>query len=120
MVEVAKYSVEQIKTGSDEVTHTSVKIAANQVIAALTPIGQVTASGEFIESKADATDGSQKPLFFTQFEIKTTTAVNKMVVKSGTFDPTKLKWDDSWSDSKKLTAFVGTPISLQTTESPSV
>lgn len=121
MNKIAEYGVDQVRTGSDPVSHTNVKIAANQVIEELTPIGRVTATGEFKESKTDVNDGSEVAIYLSAFAIDTTGAsAEKTVIKSGTFDPTKLNFDDSWTDAQKSGAFAGTPISLQTTDSPNV
>ena len=66
---------------------------------------------------ATANDGSENPVYFTAYEVDASGgAVKAQVVKSGTFTPDDLAWDDSFDAAKKLTAFVGTPISLQTTE----
>ena len=97
------YNYDQPVSGSDEIATTSVTIASGQNLAANTPLGQVTSTGKFVECDADATNGSQTPVYLTAQAVDASAGdTQEQVIKSGTFDATK-----------KLTAFVGTPISLQ-------
>lgn len=109
------FNYDDVTSGSDEIATTSVIIASGQTLGALAPIGQVTATGKFVLSESDASNGSQKPVYITAQEIDASSGdVNTQVFKAGTFDPEMLAWDDSFTAPQKLTAFVGTPISLQT------
>lgn len=113
----ATYEINQLKTGNDPVNTTEVVIASGQSLAEHVPLGLVTASGKYIESKSTANDGSQTPVYFTAYAVDASTGDQKaQVVKSGTFDPGALAWDASFTDEQKLAAFAGTPISLQTTD----
>lgn len=108
------YNYDDITSGSDQIATTQVTILSGQVLAANTPIGQVTATGKFVNSVRTAVNGSQNPTYITAVAIDATAAdVQAQVYKAGTFDPEKLNWDASHTDVSKLTAFVGTPISLQ-------
>lgn len=117
MTTKATYEIEQLKTGNDQVNTTEVTIPIGQVIAKHVPLGVVTASGAVIESKSGANDGSQNPIYISAYDIDTTSSAGKaQVIKSGTFTPTGLVWDVSFTAVQKLTAFVGTSISLQETD----
>lgn len=108
------YNYDHIISGSDEVATTSVTILSGQNLAANTPIGQVTASGKFVECNPSATNGSEVPVYITPVAIDATTGDKQaQVIKSGTFDPEQLNWHANFTAVTKLTAFVGTPISLQ-------
>jgi hypothetical protein len=108
------YNYDDVTSGSDQIATTSVTILSGQVLAANTPIGQVAASGKFINSVRTASDGSQNPVYITPQAIDATGGdVSAQVFKAGTFDPEMLDWDASHTDVSKLNAFVGTPISLQ-------
>lgn len=109
------YNYDHVHSGSDEIATTSVTIASGETIEELSPIGQVTATGKFKFCDPDATDGSQTPVYITRLAIDASGGdVQSQVFKSGTFDPDQLTWHSNFTDVTKLTAFVGTPISLQT------
>ena len=108
------FTYETWETGSDETKTTLVKIAATQTIPARTPLGQNATTGLFHVYDADATDGTELPVYLTAFAVDTTGgAASFQVIKSGTFNPDLVNWNDSEIDLVKATAFVGTPISLQ-------
>jgi hypothetical protein len=108
------YNYDHPVSGSDEIATTSVTIASGQNLAANTPLGQVTSTGKFVECDADATNGSQTPVYLTAQAVDASAGdTQAQVIKSGTFDPEQLSWHASFDATKKLTAFVGTPISLQ-------
>lgn len=101
-------------SGSDEIATTSVTIASGQNLPANTPLGQVTATGKFVECNPSATNGSQTAVYLTAQAVDASGGdTQAQVIKSGTFDPEQLKWHANFDATKKLTAFVGTPISLQ-------
>jgi hypothetical protein len=108
------YSYDSIRSGSDHVATTSVIITSGQNLEKYEPIGQVTATGKFIRSLPGANDGSQIPVYLTPFAIDATAGDKRVqVLKSGTFDTAQIVFDASYTDAQKLTAFVGTAISLQ-------
>lgn len=108
------YNYDDITSGSDEIATTNVTILSGQDLAAYTPIGQVTASGKFVECDPSASDGSEKAVYITAQAIDATTGgTQAQVFKSGTFDPTQLNWHTNFDATTMLLAFVGTPISTQ-------
>ena len=108
------YNYDDFTSGSDAVSTTSVTILSGQDLAALVPIGQVTASGKFIECVRTANDGSQNPVYITALAIDATSGdTQAQIYKSGTFDTESLAWHSSHNATSKLLAFVGTPISTQ-------
>lgn len=108
------YNYDDFTSGSDAIATTGVTIASGQNLAALVPIGQITATGLFVECDTAATDGSQTPVYITAQAIDATSAdTATQVYKAGTFDPDMLTFHASFTAAQKLTAFVGTPISLQ-------
>lgn len=111
---VETYNYDDITSGSDAIATTAVTILSGQDLAANTPIGQVTASGKFVDCNPSATDGSQTPVYITPQAIDATAGdVVAQVYKAGTFDPEQLAWHANFTATTKLLAFVGTPISLQ-------
>lgn len=110
-----QYNYNDVTSGSDEIATTRVTIASGQNLAENTPIGQVASTGKFVKSVSSANDGSENPVYITPTAIDASAGdVLAQVYKSGTFDPEQLDWDASFNAVQKLTAFVGTPISLQT------
>lgn len=108
------YNHDDITSGSDEIATTSVTIASGQNLAQYTPIGQVSTSGKFIECDPTATNGSQTPVYLTALAVDATAGdVKTQVIKAGTYDPQMVNWNENFDATKKLLAFVGTPISLQ-------
>jgi len=109
------FDYDHITSGSDEIATTSVVIASGAILAANTPIGQVTSTGKFVECNPSATNGSETPVYITTVAVDASGGdVNSQVFKAGTFDPDKLEWNANFTATTKLLAFVGTPISLQT------
>lgn len=108
------YNYDDISSGSDQLATTRVTIATGQNLAAFTPIGQVTATGLFVECDPTANDGSEKAVYITAQAIDATAAdTATQVFKAGTFDPEMLAWNANFTATTKLLAFVGTPISTQ-------
>lgn len=111
---VEAYEYETWHTGSDQPATTSGTYAAAQVIPARTPLGQVTASGEFVAWNPAATDGSEVAVRLSAVAIDTTAAAAKgPMIKGGTYNPELVNWPVGATDIHKALAFVGTPISLQ-------
>lgn len=109
------YSYDTIITGSDQVATTSALVAAGENLPAYTPIGMVSASGKFKKFAPAASDGTETAVYITAFAVDATGADTPVqVYKAGTFNPDVLAWPDGATDVQKRTAFVGTPISLQT------
>ena len=110
------FSYEDWETGSEPVQTTESVLAAGQgVVPARTPIGIVTATGEWKVSDLANNDGSEVATRMTAFEVDTTVARAVSTYKVGTFNPELVNWHTSFNDAvKKALAFVGTPISLQT------
>lgn len=111
---VETYEYETWQTGSDAAATTSGTIAAGQNLAKRTPLGQVAATGKFVEWSPAGNDGSQVAVRLTPFAVDATAGdKDAPLIKSGTFDPDLVAWPAGVTDVQKLTAFVGTPISLQ-------
>lgn len=111
---VETYTHEVWITGSDPVAHTQGTLAAGNDLPARTPLGQVTATGEFVPWAPAATDGSEVAVRMTAVAVDSTgAAVKTAMIKSGTFNPELVNWPDGTTDLQKALAFVGTPISLQ-------
>lgn len=101
-------------TGSDPIQTTEVTIAAGQDLPARTPLGQVTASGALVAWDPEAEDGSEIAVYITSYAVDASAAATKaQVIKCGTFNPELVNWPADATAAQKLTAFVGTPISLQ-------
>jgi len=84
-------------------------------LAALTVLGQVTTTGEYIQSVQTATDGSQVPVaILTEAVDASGGAVSAPAYVGGVFDPAKLVWDASFTDVHKAVAFTGSNIVLTT------
>ena len=107
------YSPESFVQGSSPVITDSETIANGQTIEQYAPLGRVTASGELIESKSDAGDGSEVPVAIAAHSIDTTGGASvEPVFKGGEFNADMVDWDASWTAAQKAGAFDGTPITL--------
>lgn len=101
-------------TGSDQPQTTQVTIASGEVIAARVPLGQVTATGKIVAWDPAAEDGSQVACYLSVYAVDATGGDKQaQVTKSGTYNPDLVQWPGGTTAAQKLTAFVGTPISLQ-------
>lgn len=108
------YTPEQWNAGSEEQITTTGMVAAGQSLAKYTPMGQVTASGEFVEWNPAANDGSEVAVRIAPMAIDTTGgAMDKALIKSGCFNEALVAWPVAVTAAQKACAFVGTPISLQ-------
>ncbi len=109
------YSPDGFVKASNPIISDSELVSITQVIAQYSPLGRVTASGELIESKSDAGDGSEVPVGIAVHAIDTTGgSAAQPVYKGGGFDATMVSWDASWTAAQKAGAFDGTPIILVT------
>lgn len=101
-------------TGSDPIQTTEGTIASGQNLPAHTPLGQVTATGALTAWNPAAENGSEVAVYMTSYAVNATAAATKaQVIKCGTFNPELVNWPEAVTAPQKLTAFVGTPISLQ-------
>lgn len=102
------------RLASSEPAHTTeITIASGEDLAALTPLGQLTASGEFVAWAPGAADGSQVATRMTVEAIDATGgAVVTQAYKSGCFNTDEVVWGAATALQKAL-AFAGTPISVQ-------
>jgi hypothetical protein len=101
-------------TGSEPVTTTLGTVATGNNVAARTPLGQVTATGKFVIWNPAGNDGSEKAVRMTEYAIDATSADKTgQLIKAGSFNPDLVAWPGGVTEIQKLTAFVGTPISLQ-------
>lgn len=102
------------ETGSDEQVTTLGVVLSGEDLAARTPLGQVTASGKFVEWAPGASDGSETAVRLTAYAVDASAAdESAQLIKSGTFNPNLVAWPSGTTDLQKALAFVGTPISLQ-------
>lgn len=107
------YTYETWETGGKTETVTGT-VATGENLLARTPLGQVTATGKFVEWAPAATDGSQVAVRLTAYAVDASAAdVEAQLISGGTFNPDLVNWPDGVTAEQKLTAFVGTPISLQ-------
>jgi hypothetical protein len=85
------------------------------VIAPLSILGKVTATGKYVECDLAAADGSEVPAFICIDGCDATSAdVATKVYKSGTFNIDALTWHSSFdTDAKKLGAFVAGPLTVK-------
>ncbi len=108
------YTPAQWIAGSEEQITTTGMVASGQTLAKYTPMGQVTASGEFVAWDPAASDGSEVATRITPHAIDTAGgAANKALIKSGCFNEELVAWPVGASAAQKACAFVGTPISFE-------
>ncbi|MEG9862942.1 MAG: head decoration protein [Flavobacteriales bacterium] len=102
-------------TGSDVAYTTSATVAAGEKFEKLTPLGQVETTGELKAYNPTATDGTNKAVFMSAYDIDATNGAEVVAVyKCGTFNSHMINWPKSTTAAQKATAFTGTPISHQT------
>ena len=75
---VETYDYETWHTGSDQPATTSGTYATGQTLPARTPLGQVTATGEFVAWDPAAVDGSEVAVRMSAVAIDTTTGAANM------------------------------------------
>lgn len=106
--------VDNWNTGSDQIQTTLGTVASGANVPDRTPLGQVTATGKFVVWNPTATDGSEKAVRLTSYQVNAASAdVVAQLVKAGTFNPELVNWPAGATAVQKLGAFVGTPISFQ-------
>lgn len=102
------------ETGSDPQVTTLGVITSGQNLAARTPVGQVTATGKFVEWAPGAADGSEVAVYLTAYAVDASGGdVSAQLIKAGTFNPDLVQWPGGSTALQQSLAFVGTPISLQ-------
>lgn len=107
------YTPEQVIIGASDVINKLETIASGAAVAALTPLGRITASGKLIKSVRTAEDGSQNPVAISIEAVAGAASadVATQVYVAGEFNVDALQWDASWTtDAQKLAAFNGTTV----------
>lgn len=111
---IVEQPVDNWVTGSDSYQTTLVTILQGQSPLAKTPLGVVEASGKVVAWDPTASDGSEKAVYITAYDVDATAADQQaQVIKTGTFNPEQIIWPIGTTDAHKRAAFVGSPISLQ-------
>ncbi|MFT2790541.1 head decoration protein [Serratia sp. T13T92] len=89
---------DQLVSGPLQLVTDSVTIGVSGVLKRGTVLGMVTASGSYIPSKKDATDGSEKPVAILVDNVDTTTtAQTGGVYLMGEFNQNRLIFDATWT-----------------------
>ncbi|HGE8296734.1 TPA: head decoration protein [Serratia marcescens] len=89
---------DQLVSGPLQLVTDSVTIGVSGVLKRGTVLGMVTATGAYIPSKKDATDGSEKPSAILVDNVDTTTTVQTGgVYLMGEFNQNRLIFDASWT-----------------------
>lgn len=105
---------DQLISGPLQVVTDSVTIGVSGVIRRGTVLGMVTTSGEYIPSKKDATDGSEKPSAILVDDVDTTTtAQTGGIYLMGEFNQNRLIIDATWNIADLKAAFLPLPIFLR-------
>ncbi len=108
------HTPEQWNAGNEQQLTTAGTVASGQNVDKYTPLGQVTATGEFVEWDPAANDGSEVATRIAPMAIDATTgAESKQLIKSGSFNEALVAWPAGATAAQKACAFVGTPISVQ-------
>lgn len=106
---------EQLAAGERAMTQNTGTFAQGQTLAKLTPLGRVTASGEFKAWDPSATDGTQKAIALS-VGVTDTTAAAKVApyYDGGHFNNALIAWPQAATAAQKAGAFDGTPIATGT------
>lgn len=89
---------DQLVSGPLQLVTDSVTIGVSGALKRGTVLGVITATGAYIPSKKDATDGSEKPSAILVDNVDTTTAVQTGgVYLMGEFNQNRLIFDASWT-----------------------
>ena len=110
---IESYTPSQELAGSEPITHTNKVIASGETLKRLQPLAMVTATGELKAWSPGASDGTEKAVYLSAFDLTTTAATSKKVVKGGHFNEFAIVWPDGVTAVQKASAFVGTPISFE-------
>ncbi|MCO7512392.1 head decoration protein [Serratia fonticola] len=97
---------DQLVSGPLQLVTDSVTIGVSGVLKRGTVLGMITASGSYIPSKKDATDGSEKPVAILVDNVDTTTtAQTGGVYLMGEFNQNRLIFDATWTVAGLKAAF---------------
>ncbi|WP_447880771.1 head decoration protein [Serratia fonticola] len=89
---------DQLVSGPLQLVTDSVTIGVSGVLKRGTVLGMITASGSYIPSKKDATDGSENPVAILVDNVDTTTtAQTGGVYLMGEFNQNRLIFDATWT-----------------------
>lgn len=89
---------DQLVSGPLQLVTDSVTIGVSGALKRGTVLGIVTATGAYVQSKKDATDGSEKPSAILVDNVDTTTAVQTGgVYLMGEFNQNRLIFDATWT-----------------------
>lgn len=94
----AVFVPDQLVSGPLQLVTDSVTIGISGVLRRGTVLGIITATGVYVPSKKDATDGSEKPSAILVDNVDTTTAVQTGgVYLMGEFNQNRLIFDATWT-----------------------
>ncbi|NMT25039.1 head decoration protein [Serratia marcescens] len=94
----SQFVPDQLVSGPLQLVTDSVTIGVSGALKRGTVLGVVTATGAYIPSKKDATDGSEKPSAILVDNVDTTTTVQTGgVYLMGEFNQNRLIFDASWT-----------------------
>lgn len=97
-MESSLFVPDQLVSGPLQLVTDSVTIGVSGALKRGTVLGVVTATGAYIPSKKDATDGSEKPSAILIDNVDTTTTVQTGgVYLMGEFNQNRLIFDASWT-----------------------
>ncbi|EJD6038279.1 head decoration protein [Morganella morganii] len=92
------FNPDQLISGPLQVVTDTGIIAKAGILKRGTILGMVTASGEYVISKKDAADGSEKPSAILVDDVDTTTdAVDGGLYLMGEFNQNRIIFDDTWT-----------------------
>lgn len=92
------FNPDQLISGQLQVVTDTGIIAKAGILKRGTILGMVTASGEYVISKKDATDGSEIPCAILVDDVDTTTdAVSGGLYLMGEFNQNRIIFDDTWT-----------------------
>ena len=97
---------DQLISGPLQIVTDSVTIGVSGVLKRGTVLGMITATGMYIPSKKDATDGSEKPTAILVDDVDTTTASQTGgIYLMGEFNQHRLIFDSTWTVTELKSAF---------------
>lgn len=106
------YTPTQELAGSEQPHFASATIGSGVSCERLTPLGQITSTGDLALWDPTADTGAEKAVYLAGYAVNTTAgAKTHKVIKSGHWNTDLIVWPDGTTDVQKATAFVGTPIS---------
>jgi len=106
------FTPDQLLAGEGEVRTTSLTITAGTAIAALVPMGQITATGVWAKYAPAATDGTQYARALTAEASGVADAIIPAYV-SGVFNAAKVAWPAGITAPQKAVAFTDSMITIK-------